>query len=74
MTILSTHPLLMGPLGLPELLIILLMVLIIFGASKLPLLGKGLGEGIRNFKTGLKADDDKAIDDGATAPADDKVA
>lgn len=39
--------------GLPELLIIGLIVIVIFGASRLPKLGKSLGEGIRNFKTGL---------------------
>jgi len=38
-------------LGLPELLIILAIIVVIFGASRLPQLGKGLGEGIRNFKT-----------------------
>ena len=37
-------------LGMPELLIILVIILIIFGAGKLPQLGKGLGEGIKNFK------------------------
>jgi len=45
--------------GIQELLVILLIVIIIFGASKLPQLGKGLGEGIRNFKQGLKSDNDK---------------
>ena len=44
--------------GIQELLVILLIVIVIFGASKLPQLGKGLGEGIRNFKKGLKSDDD----------------
>lgn len=44
--------------GIQELLIILLIVIIIFGASKLPQLGRGLGEGIRNFKKGLKPEDD----------------
>jgi sec-independent protein translocase protein TatA len=48
----------MGPLGLPELLVILFIVVIIFGASKLPQLGKGLGEGISNFRDGLKGKDD----------------
>jgi len=43
-----------GSLGLPELLLILLIVLIIFGAAKLPQLGKGLGEGIRNFRSALR--------------------
>ena len=46
--------------GFQELLVILLIVIIIFGASKLPQLGKGLGEGIRNFKGGLKSDSDSA--------------
>ncbi len=49
--------------GFQELLIILLIVIIIFGASKLPQLGKGMGEGIRNFKKGLKADDSKPSED-----------
>ena len=46
----------MPTLGVQELLIILLIVLVIFGASKLPQLGKGLGEGIKNFKKGIKDD------------------
>ena len=46
--------------GFQELLVILLIVIIIFGASKLPQLGKGLGEGIKNFKSGLKSDSDSA--------------
>ena len=44
----------MGSLGMSELVIILLIVIVIFGASRLPQLGKGLGEGIRNFKGSLK--------------------
>lgn len=47
----------LGSFGLPELLLILLIVVIIFGATKLPQLGKGLGEGIRNFKNSIKSDD-----------------
>jgi sec-independent protein translocase protein TatA len=39
-----------GGIGMPELLIILVIVLIIFGAGKLPQIGEGLGKGIRNFK------------------------
>jgi sec-independent protein translocase protein TatA len=49
-----------GSLGVPELLIILLIVLIIFGASKLPQLGKGLGQGLRNFKDSVKSEDPPA--------------
>ena len=44
----------LGSLGLPELLVIFLIVLVIFGAGKLPQLGKGLGEGIKNFKNSVK--------------------
>lgn len=39
-----------GPIGLPELLVILVIVLIIFGANKLPEIGGGLGRAIKNFK------------------------
>tara|TARA_B100000949_G_C14193447_1_gene412778 strand:+ start:605 stop:775 length:171 start_codon:yes stop_codon:yes gene_type:complete len=45
----------MGGLGISELLVILGIVVIIFGASRLPQLGKGLGEGISNFKRSLKS-------------------
>ena len=37
-------------LGLPELLLIFLIILVVFGASKLPQIGEGLGKGIKNFK------------------------
>ncbi len=47
----------MGRIGLPELLIILLILVILFGAAKIPQLGRGLGEGIRNFKKGLREKD-----------------
>lgn len=43
-----------GSLGLPELLIILFIVILVFGASRLPELGKGIGKGIRNFKDATK--------------------
>lgn len=48
-----------GSLGFGELLLIFLIVVIIFGATKLPQLGKGLGEGISNFKAGLKGKEEK---------------
>ena len=41
-------------LGLPELLVILAIIIIIFGANRLPGLGKGIGSAIRNFKDGIK--------------------
>jgi sec-independent protein translocase protein TatA len=43
-----------GKLGLPEILLILAVALLLFGPSKLGQLGKGLGEGIRNFKSAMK--------------------
>jgi sec-independent protein translocase protein TatA len=43
-----------GKLGLPEILVILAIALLIFGPSKLADLGKGLGEGIKNFKSSMK--------------------
>jgi sec-independent protein translocase protein TatA len=48
---------LIGGLGVPELLIILLIVVIIFGATRLPQLGKGLGQGLKNFKDSVKHDE-----------------
>ncbi len=44
----------LGKLGVPELIILLLIALVIFGPGKLADIGKGLGEGIRNFKSGMK--------------------
>jgi sec-independent protein translocase protein TatA len=41
-------------LGLPELLIILVIVVLLFGAGRLPQIGSGIGEGIRNFKKAMK--------------------
>ncbi len=41
-------------LGVQELIVILLICVLLFGASRLPQIGKGLGEAIQNFKTGLK--------------------
>jgi sec-independent protein translocase protein TatA len=45
-------------LGIGELLVILVIVLIIFGAGKLPEIGEGLGRGIRNFRKSVKAPDE----------------
>jgi len=44
----------MGRIGMPELLIILAIVIVIFGANRLPGLGKGIGSAIKNFKDGMK--------------------
>jgi len=60
----------MGNLGFGELLLIFLVVLLVFGASKVPQLGDALGRGIRNFKKSMSGDDaidvtPKKIDEGA---------
>ena len=50
---------LFGPIGLPEMLIILAIVILIFGANRLPELGKGIGAGIKNFKSSINDKDEK---------------
>ncbi|VAW39077.1 Twin-arginine translocation protein TatA [hydrothermal vent metagenome] len=51
-------------LGIPELIIILVIIVIIFGAGKLPEIGSGIGKGIKNFKEANKSDDkNKSIED-----------
>ena len=45
-----------------QLLLVLLVIFLLFGASKLPELGKGLGEGIRNFKKALSEEDKKELE------------
>jgi sec-independent protein translocase protein TatA len=49
----------MRSLGLPELLVILGVAVLLFGGKKIPEVAKGLGEGIRNFKTSLKGEEEK---------------
>jgi sec-independent protein translocase protein TatA len=46
-------------IGMPELIIILVIILIIFGAGKLPEIGAGMGKAIRNFKTATAESDSK---------------
>ncbi|MCL2100274.1 MAG: twin-arginine translocase TatA/TatE family subunit [Fibromonadales bacterium] len=50
----------MGPIGVPELLLILLIVLVLFGAKKIPELAKGLGSGLKEFRKASKELDDTA--------------
>jgi sec-independent protein translocase protein TatA len=45
-------------IGMPELIIVLVIVLVIFGAGKLPEIGKGLGKGIKNFKSSFNTNDE----------------
>lgn len=46
-------------LGMPELIIILVIIVIIFGAGKLPEIGSGIGKGIKNFKKATKDEEEK---------------
>ena len=59
----------MPNLGFGELVIVLLIVMLIFGAGRLPQIGEGLGKAIRNLKRGLTTDDDIDI-----TPAEKQVA
>ncbi len=49
----------MRSIGFPELLVILGVAVLLFGGKKIPEMAKGIGEGIRNFKTALKAEEEK---------------
>ena len=60
-----------GNIGLPEILIILLVVILLFGAKKIPELAKGLGQGLKEFKKAAK-DEDKAKVNETTAEKSDK--
>ena len=53
---------LIGGLGTPEILIIALVVLLLFGGKKIPELMKGVGKGIRSFKKGMNEDDENTSD------------
>ena len=62
------HLLFLGNLGTPEIVIIAIIVLLLFGGKKIPELMKGLGKGIKNFKEGVKGvEDEIKLDD--TTPA-----
>jgi sec-independent protein translocase protein TatA len=52
-----------GQIGLPEMLIIMVIALLVFGPKKLPSLGKSLGEGITSFKKALSGQDDDKSDE-----------
>ena len=50
-------------LGMPELIIILVIIVIIFGAGKLPEIGSGLGKGIKNFKKATKDEEKEKLEE-----------
>lgn len=53
----------MGPLQLPELMVIMGIAVLLFGGKKIPEVAKGLGEGIRNFKNALKSEDKTTVEE-----------
>jgi sec-independent protein translocase protein TatA len=53
----------MRSIGMPELLVILGVAVLLFGGKKIPEVAKGLGEGIRNFKSALKSEDEKRAEE-----------
>ncbi len=57
-------------LGLPELLIVLLIVLVVFGAGKLPEIGMGMGKALRGFKKGMSEPDEIDITPSPSAKKD----
>ena len=56
-----------GPLGIPELAIIVVIILLIFGARRLPEIGSSMGKGIRTFKTALMGEEEKEESEKQTA-------
>ena len=56
-----------GPLGIPEIIIILLVVMLIFGAKRLPEIGSSLGKGIRTFKSAVTGEDEKLGEEASKA-------
>lgn len=67
-----TTPLLIGGLGMQEILLIALVVLLFFGGKKIPELMNGLGKGVRSFKDGLN-EIKKDIEDESQVPPQDKT-
>ena len=64
----------LGPLGIPEIIIIIAILLLIFGARRLPEIGSSMGKGIRTFKSALMGEEDKSKqeDPGPTAKSGDE--
>ena len=54
-----TYPLLFGSIGWGEILVIVLVILLLFGAKRIPELMKSMGKGVRSFKDGLKEIDEQ---------------
>jgi len=63
---------LIGPVGPTELILIILIIVIIFGARKLPELGKSMGEGIKNFRKSISGKDKEEDSPSDDPPAKDE--
>lgn len=61
-------------LHMPELLVILVIIVLLFGAGKLPEIGSGIGRGIKNFKESIKGEEKKAIDSKTDEQSEEKKA
>ena len=61
----------MGTFSIWHLLLVLVVAMLLFGAGRVSEMGKGLGEGIKNFKKGLREDDDEPRPKRAAPPTDD---
>jgi sec-independent protein translocase protein TatA len=59
---------LFGPVGPMELVVIIGLIVLFFGASRLPQLGSGLGKGIKNFKDAISNKEEKALENGEEPP------
>lgn len=59
----NTVLLFLNNIGLPEILVILLILLLLFGGKKIPELMKGLGKGVKSFKDGMNGKDDAGNDE-----------
>lgn len=57
----------LGSLGIPELIVILVIALVVFGPNKLPDLGKSLGEAIRGFKKAMTEGEKPSVESPATS-------
>ena len=55
-----------GPLGIPEIIAIVLIIMLVFGARRLPEIGSSLGRGIRTFKSALTGEDEKSQEEQKT--------
>jgi sec-independent protein translocase protein TatA len=60
-------------LGIGELSIILVIVIVVFGATRLPMIGSGLGKGIKNFRSEVKTKEKSKIDSETEEPADEEI-